>query len=262
MDTSTSPNLAAGAWLGLENAAVLIAGAGGIGRALANGFAEVGARLVVVDNDATRVSSAVAELELEGRGGGGIVGDLRDAARARNVVKEAAERLGTIDVFVHALGMNDRKPILDYSEDEWRRFVDVNLNSAFWLGQAAGRLMVERGYGRQIYLSSVAGLLAHKHHGPYATTKGGINQMMRVMANEWASAGVTVNALAPGYIETPLTSEHLKKPGIRPGLEALVPAGRLGVVDDVVGPALFLASRHAAFVTGQILYVDGGRTLI
>jgi NAD(P)-dependent dehydrogenase (short-subunit alcohol dehydrogenase family) len=108
----------------------------------------------------------------------------------------------------------------------------------------------------------VAGLLAHKYHEPYAATKGGINQMMRVMANEWAASGVTVNALAPGYIETPLTAEHLKKPGVRPALEALVPAGRLGVVEDVVGPALFLASRHAAFVTGHIMYVDGGRTLI
>ena len=135
-------------------------------------------------------------------------------------------------------------------------------NSAFWLGQAAGKIMCEQRSGRLIFLSSVAGLLAHKHHGPYAATKGGINQMLRVMAAEWAALGVTVNALAPGYIETPLTAEHLNKPGVRAALEALVPAGRLGVVEDVTGPALFLASRPAAFVTGHILYVDGGRTLI
>jgi NAD(P)-dependent dehydrogenase (short-subunit alcohol dehydrogenase family) len=256
------PNTAAGAWLGLDNAAVLIAGAGGIGRALIEGFTDVGARVIAVDNDESRVRSACEELDLERRGGGGIVGDLRDPERSRAVVAEAAERLGKLDVFVHALGMNDRKPILEYSDEEWRRFIDVNLNSAFWLGQAAGKVMVSQGSGRQIYFSSVAGLLAHKHHGPYAATKGGINQMMRVMANEWATSGVTVNALAPGYIETPLTAEHLKKPGIRPALEALVPAGRLGVVDDVVGPVLFLASRHAAFITGHIMYVDGGRTLI
>jgi NAD(P)-dependent dehydrogenase (short-subunit alcohol dehydrogenase family) len=262
MGTSVAPTNSAGAWLGLENAAVLIAGAGGIGRALIEGFAGAGARVVAVDNDARRVAAAVYELELERRGGAGLVADLRDPDRARAVVAQAAERLGAIDVFVHALGINDRKPIVDYTDDEWRRFIDVNLNSAFWLGQAAGKLMCARGYGRQIYFSSVAGSLAHKNHGPYAATKGGINQMMRVMANEWAAQGVTVNALAPGYIETPLTAEHLAKPGVRAALEALVPAGRLGVVDDVVGPALFLASRHAAFVTGQVLFVDGGRTLI
>jgi gluconate 5-dehydrogenase len=262
LESLVAPNAAAGVWLGLDNAAVLIAGAGGIGRALIEGFVDVGARVVTVDSNAARVSSAVKELELERRGGAGLVGDLRDPDRSRAVVAEAAERLGSIDIFIHALGMNDRKPIVDYTDDEWRLFIDVNLNSAFWLGQAAGKLMCAQGRGRQIYFSSVAGSLAHEHHGPYATTKGGINQMMRVMANEWAMSGVTVNALAPGYIETPLTAEHLKKPGVRPALEALVPAGRLGVVDDVVGPALFLASRHAAFVTGQILFVDGGRTLI
>ena len=240
MDVSVAPNASAGAWLGLDNAAVLIAGAGGIGRGLIEGFADVGARVVTVDGDAGRVRAAVEELELERRGGHGLVGDLRDPDRARKIVAETHERL----------------------DEDWRTFIDVNLNSAFWLGQAAGKIMCAQGSGRQIYFSSVAGSLAHKHHGPYAASKGAINQMMRVMANEWANSGVTVNALAPGYIETPLTAEHLKKPGVRPALEALVPAGRLGVVEDVVGPALFLASRHAAFVTGHIMYVDGGRTLI
>jgi gluconate 5-dehydrogenase len=259
--TTVRVNAPAG-WLGLENAAVLIAGAGGIGRALIEGFAAAGARVVAVDGDAGRVRAAVDELDLERRGGAGLIGDLSDPGRSREIVAEAHQRLGRLDVFVHAVGINDRKPILDYSDDEWRRFMDVNLNSAFWLGQAAGKIMCAQGAGRLIFFSSVAGSLAHKHHGPYAASKGGINQMMRVMANEWAASGVTVNALAPGYIETPLTAEHLKKPGVRPALEALVPAGRLGVVADVVGPALFLASPHAAFVTGHIMYVDGGRTLV
>jgi len=249
---AVAPNATAGEWLGLAGAAVVIAGAGGIGRALIEGFAAVGARVVAIDADAARIREA----------GGGIVADVSDPERARSAVDEANQRLGRLDVFVHAVGINDRKPILDYTDDEWRRFLDVNLNSAFWLGQAAGKIMCEQRAGRQIYFSSVAGSLAHKHHGPYAATKGGINQMLRVMANEWAPLGVTVNALAPGYIETPLTAEHLQKPGVRAALEALVPAGRLGSVDDVVGPALFLASRHAAFVTGHVLYVDGGRTLI
>lgn len=249
-------------WLGLDGAGVLVVGAGGIGGALIEAFAGVGARVVAVDADAERVRDVREALQLEGRGGGTIVADVTDPARSRAVVADAVSRLGRLDVFVHAVGINDRKPIVEYTDAEWRRFIDVNVNTGFWLGQAAGKVMCEQRSGRLIFVSSVAGLLAHKHHGPYAATKGAMNQMLRVMAHEWAPLGVTVNALAPGYIETPLTAEHLQKPGVRPGLEALVPAGRLGVVADVVGPALFLASRHAAYVTGHILYVDGGRTLV
>jgi NAD(P)-dependent dehydrogenase (short-subunit alcohol dehydrogenase family) len=108
----------------------------------------------------------------------------------------------------------------------------------------------------------VSGILAHHSHGPYAASKGGINQLLRVMAREWAPHGVTVNALAPGYIETPLTAHHLAQPGKRDELESQVPAGRLGTPEELTGPALFLSSRHAQFITGHVLYIDGGRTLV
>src|SRR3954452_23828956 len=117
--------------------------------------------------------------------------------------------------------------------------------------------MVAAGYGRMVFVSSVSALLAHPHHAPYAATKGGINQMMRVMAREWAGSGVTVNAVAPGYIETNLTAAHLAKPGVRAGLTSLVPAGRLGTPAEVVGPILFLSSPQSGFVTGHVMYVDG-----
>ena len=165
-------------------------------------------------------------------------------------------------MLLHAVGINDRRPILDFTEAEWEHVMRVNLFSLFGLAQAAGRHMVEQGYGRILALSSVSGLLAHHSHGPYAASKGGINQLIRVMAREWAPFGVTVNALAPGYIETPLTGEHLSKPGKREELESLVPAGRLGTPDELTGPALFLSSVHAGFVTGHIQYIDGGRTLV
>jgi NAD(P)-dependent dehydrogenase (short-subunit alcohol dehydrogenase family) len=251
-----------GAWLGLADAAVVVAGVGGIGRAIVEGFTSVGARVVAVDGNAERVDDAARALDLAGHGGGGMVANLTDPDACRRVIADAHAHLGRIDVLVHAVGMNNRKPVIEFTDEEWRTIVDVNLNSAFWLGQAAGKLMCDARYGRQVYLSSVSGLLAHKHHAPYAATKGGINQMMRVMATEWASSGVTINAIGPGYIETPLTADYLKKPGIRAGLESLVPAGRLGVVNDIVGPVLFLSSRHASFVTGHVLYVDGGRTLV
>ena len=165
-------------------------------------------------------------------------------------------------MLLHAVGINNRVPVLETTDEDWDRILSINLTSAFRLGRAAGRTMVAAGYGRQVYCSSVSSLLAHPDHGPYAASKGGINQMMRVMAREWASSGVTVNAIAPGYVETELTREHLDRPGIRDHYTQLVPAGRLGRVEDLTGPVLYLSSRQAAFVTGQVLYVDGGRTLV
>jgi NAD(P)-dependent dehydrogenase (short-subunit alcohol dehydrogenase family) len=251
-----------GSWLGLEGAGVLVAGVGGIGRAIIEGFVAVGARVTVVDGDRERVQRATAELGLEACGGAGYVADLRDPEACRSVVAQAHATLGRIDAFVHAVGINNRKPVIELSDDEWRSIVDINLNTAFSLAQAVGKIMCAQRAGSLVFLSSVSGLLAHRNHAPYAASKGGINQMMRVMAVEWAEYNVNVNAIGPGYVETPLTAAYLEKPGIRAGLESLVPRGRLGTVDDIVGPALFFSSRLASFTTGQVLYVDGGRTLV
>lgn len=239
-------------WLGLTDRRVLIAGAGGIGAACARAFTAAGARVVVADVDEARLASHASAL----------VADLSTADGCDRAVSTTVERLGGIDVIVHAVGINHRVAVLDTADDEWDRTIAINLSSAFRLGRAAGRHMVEAGWGRQIYCSSVSGLLAHPEHASYAASKGGINQMLRVMAREWAEHGVTVNAIAPGYTETELTRAHLDDAGVRAHYTALVPAGRLGTVDDLTGPALFLASTHAAFVTGHVLYVDGGRTLV
>jgi NAD(P)-dependent dehydrogenase (short-subunit alcohol dehydrogenase family) len=251
-------------WLALDNTAVLIAGAGGIGTATALGYAHRGARVLLVDNDAGRLQSAVGKItaEVPNAEAHWLQADLTEPGCGDRVVSAAIERLGGLHIFLHAVGINDRRPILDFTFAEWDRIMRVNLNSAFELAQASGRHMVNQRHGRIIMLSSVSGLLAHAKHGPYAATKGGMNQLMRVMAHEWAAHGVTVNAIAPGYIETDLTAAYLAKPGVREGLVELVPAGRLGTPDEVVGPILFLSSEHASFVTGHVLYVDGGRTLV
>ncbi|WP_345801346.1 SDR family oxidoreductase [Microbacterium sp. AZCO] len=250
-------------WLGLRGARVVVAGAGGIGGACALAYAAAGASVVVVDRDAAALAAlASAPGTAAAERFETIAADLSGHGSGERVIAEAVERLGGIDVLLHAVGINDRRPILEFTEDEWERVMRINLFTLFGLAQAAGRRMVEQGHGRVLALSSVSGLLAHHSHGPYAASKGGINQLLRVMAREWAASGVTVNALAPGYIETPLTAGHLSKPGKREELESLVPAGRLGTPDELTGPALFLSSRHAGFITGHIMYIDGGRTLV
>ena len=249
-------------WLQLRERPTLVVGAGGLGGAGAQALAVAGARVLLADVDADnleavriRVKEAGAEIET-------VQADLRTAPACRALVTEAAATLGGIDVFLHAVGRNVRKPVLETDEDDWASVVNLNLSTAYWTGQAVGRLMVARGYGRMVFCSSVSGLLAHANHGPYAASKGGLNQLLRVMAREWAPSGVTVNGVAPGYIETNLTRDYLDRDGNREKLESLVPAGRLGRPQEVADAISYLASDRAGFVTGQILYVDGGRTLV
>jgi NAD(P)-dependent dehydrogenase (short-subunit alcohol dehydrogenase family) len=249
-------------WLGLRGSRVLVAGGGGIGGACALAYAAAGSSVGVIDRDPRVLDTIDAKFTAAGASVELIQADLTEHGSGARVVAEAVRRLGGLDVLLHAVGINDRRPILEFTEDEWDLIIQVNLSTLFALAQAAGRHMVNQGSGRILALSSVSGLLAHHSHGPYAASKGGVNQLLRVMAREWATAGVTVNALAPGYIETPLTAGELTKPGKRESLEGLVPAGRLGTPEEVTGPALFLSSRHAGFITGHVMYIDGGRTLV
>lgn len=252
---STGESAAPGSdWIGLQGQSVLVAGAGGIGAACAASFLDAGATVVAADLSPERLASLDPRIHR-------VEADLNTVEGCGTAVRTCEEQTGGLDVLLHAVGINHRVPVLDL-DDDWQRILDVNLTSAFRLGRAAGRAMVAAGHGRQVYCSSVSGLLAHPDHAPYAASKGGLDQMLRVMAREWARSNVTVNAVGPGYVETELTRRHLDEPGVREHYTSLIPAGRLGSVEDLTGAVLFLASRQAAFITGQVLYVDGGRTLV
>lgn len=249
-------------WLGLAGRPALVVGAGGLGGASAVSLAAAGARVVLVDQDAETLDAAVATIKELGGECIPLVRDVATPESSREAVDEASELIGQVELFVHAIGRNDRRPVLELGDADWASIVTLNLSTAWWLGQEVGRRMVARGYGRIVFLSSVSALLAHPNHAPYAATKGGINQMMRVMAREWAARGVTVNSVGPGYVETELTREYLDRDNHREELESLVPAGRLGNPAEVADAITFLLSDRAAFVTGQCVYVDGGRTLV
>jgi NAD(P)-dependent dehydrogenase (short-subunit alcohol dehydrogenase family) len=245
----------------LRDRVALVVGAGGLGSAIAAGLADFGARLAIADVDVDAAKRVAHRCTRPGRGSTLAVGvDVTNPAQVRAAVIALEQAAGRIDILVNAAGMIIRKPVTDFAPSEWRKVLDVNLSGVFYVTQAVGKGMLERRYGRVLTIASVSALLGHPGHAPYAASKGGVALLTKVLATEWAPYGVTANAIGPTYIATALNAAELAEPGAREALIAKIPMGRLGLPEDVVGAAVFLCSDAAAFVTGQTLYVDGGRT--
>jgi gluconate 5-dehydrogenase len=245
-------------WLELVDKAVLVVGAGGFGSAIARAFVGAGAMAFVIDSDEDRLRKVREESTASIRTGSY---DVAVKTQCEAAVADAARELGRLDVFVHAVGVNRRAPIDDITQTDWETILQVNAASCLWLGRCTAAIMRSNGGGRMVFISSVSGTLAHPHHGAYAASKGALNQLVRAMANEWSSQGIGVNAIAPGYALTSLTEDYCSVPGRIEELLGRIPAGRLATPEDVAAATMFLSSAKASYITGQVLHVDGGRTL-
>ena len=232
---------------------VLVSGGSrGIGRAIAEGFAQRGARVIITGRDqATLEKTAGAKVQL-------LVCDVAQPAAIDRLVAQVMRDCGRIDTLFNSAGVNRRKAAATVTEEDFDYVLDINLKGAFLLSQAVGRQMIQQRRGNQINIASLSTDRPLKRVGPYAISKAGLGQMTRSLALEWGPYGVRVNAIAPGFIVTDLTRKLWADQTMQAWAKANTPQGRLGQPEDLVGTALFLASPAAAFVTGQILYVDGG----
>ena len=229
----------------------------GIGRAIATALAEAGARVVGVARRAAALEGWRAEA---GGETAAVCADLSDTRAAGAAAARIAAPLGAPDILVNAAGINTREPADSVTEDGWRATVDLNLAAPFFLARALVPAMRARGWGRIVNLASLQSARAFPGGLAYGASKGGVAQLTRAMAEAWSADGIAVNALAPGFFPTALTAPVFADSALAADHAARTCIGRNGALADLVGPALFLCSDAAGYVTGQMLHVDGGYT--
>ncbi len=233
----------------------------GIGLALARGLGAAGARIVLNGRDETRLRTAYEQLAAEGVTVATARFDVTDSAQVGASIDEIEGR-GPIDILVNCAGVQYRAPLEDLPEREWRRLIETNLDSVFFVAQAVARHMLKRGAGKIINICSVQSELGRPSIAAYAATKGAVKMLTKGMCADWGRRGLQINGLAPGYFKTDLTRPLVNDPAFSAWLTARTPAGRWGDVEELAGACIFLASRASDFVNGQILYVDGGLTSV
>ncbi|MBP0481168.1 SDR family oxidoreductase [Sagittula salina] len=232
----------------------------GIGLALARGLAEAGAALVLNARNADRLEEAADTLRAEGAEVATLAFDVTDANAVRTAVDGFEAEYGAIDILINNAGMQHRTALEDFPPEIFDRLMVTNVNSAFYVGQACARHMIGRGRGRMVNIASVQTLQARPGIAPYTASKGAIANLTKGMATDWAPKGLNVNAIAPGYFDTPLNKALVDNPEFCAWLADRTPQGRWGRVEELVGAAVFLCSEASSFVNGHVLFVDGGIT--
>ena len=240
--------------------AVVTGASMGIGYGLARAVAAAGAKIAAVARSRARLETLIAEIEADGGEAAAFELDVRDIAAIARVFDAIRTRFGRIDILVNNAGLGDNHPAETVTKADWDAMMDVNLKGAFFVAQAAGRIMLAEGSGRIVNMSSQASSVGIRDHAVYCATKGGMDQFTRVMALEWGHRGVTVNAVAPTFIYTPGTAERLDQPDYLKTVLDRIPIGRVGTITDVAGAVIYLASPAGGMVNGHILQVDGGWT--
>ena len=231
----------------------------GIGFALARGLAEAGAAIVLNGRDQNKLAAAENSLADEGHSISSLAFDATDHAAVKSAI-DGFEDQTAIDILVNNAGMQHRTPLQDFDPAMFEKMLQTNISTVFNTGQAVARHMIDRGAGKIINIASVQTMLARPGIAPYTATKGAVANLTKGMATDWAPHGLQVNAIAPGYFDTPLNAALVANPEFSAWLEKRTPAGRWGNVEELVGACVFLSASASSFVNGHTLFVDGGIT--
>jgi gluconate 5-dehydrogenase len=243
--------------------AIVVGGAGGIGHAQALGLAEAGADVVVASRKLEHLKPVAEEIQARRRKALAVAVEVTDEKSVAAMVDSVLKKFPHIDILVNAHGLAIRKSADTFPIDEWQQVMDINTRGTFLTCQAVGRVMIKQKKGRIINLSSVRGRYGlPANYAAYCASKGAVDTLTRTLACEWAKYNVLVNAIAPTIVETPLTltPESLLNPEFAKYMKSRIPMGRWALPEDIVGATIFFASKASSFITGQILYIDGGVT--
>jgi gluconate 5-dehydrogenase len=231
----------------------------GLGLAMALGLAAAGAAIVLNGRDEGKLAAAAGSFEADGRRPLAQAFDVADEAAVHGAFEYFDDAGVEIDILVNNAGFQLRKPMLELKTDEWRRVVETHLTGAFQVGREAARRMIKRGRGGKIInIASLASEVARATIAPYTAAKGGVKMLTRAMAAEWAAHNIQANAIGPGYIDTEMNRALLDDPKFDAWVKGRTPSGRWGKPEDLIGVTVFLASAASDYVSGQIIYVDGG----
>jgi len=241
--------------------ALVVGGHGGIGKTIALGLADAGADVAVASRNHDALESVVKEIQAKGRKSLAVTVDIVDDKQVNDMVAKILKVFPRIDILVNAAGLAIRKPADTFPIDEWQKVMDINTRGTFLCCQAVGRVMLKQKGGRIINVSSVRGRYGlPANYAAYCASKGAVDSLTRTLACEWAKSNILVNAVAPTVVETDLTKSALADPAYAKQMKDRIPMGKWALPEDIVGPTIFFASDASSFVTGQILYIDGGVT--